>query len=141
MTRHCSLGLETDRAGFQRIALSSHTASVEHSHSLACPDPTSPRTAMRHYTVSDHPQQGRFEARSDDGVLAGFADYRCTGGTLTLPHTVVQPAFEGRGVGSQLARHAFDTARREGLRVEPVCSFMARWAERHPEVQDLLQRA
>lgn len=96
---------------------------------------------MHHYTLSDNPQQGRFEALNDDGVLAGFADYQRTGGTLTLPHTVVQPAFEGQGVGSQLARHAFDTARREGLRVKPVCSFMARWAEQHPEVQDLVQSA
>lgn len=96
---------------------------------------------MPHYTVSDNPQHGRFEAHSDDGTLAGLAEYQRTEGTLTLPHTVVQPEFEGRGVGSQLARHAFDTARREGLRVEPACSFMARWAERHPDVQDLLQRA
>jgi len=96
---------------------------------------------MRQYAVSDNPQQERFEARSDDGTLAGFADYRRTGDTLTLPHTVVQPAFEGQGVGSQLARHAFDTARREGLRVKPTCRFMAGWAERHPQVQDLVQGA
>lgn len=96
---------------------------------------------MHPFTVSDNPQQGRYEARSDDGTLAGFADYQRTDGTLTLPHTVVQPEFEGQGVGSQLARHAFEAARRDGLRVKPVCSFMAGWAERHPEVQDLVQGA
>ena len=96
---------------------------------------------MSHYAVTDNPQRARNEARSEDGTLAGFADYQRSGGTLTLPHTVVQPEFEGRGVGSQLARHAFDTARREGLRVDAACSFMAGWAERHPEVQDLLQGA
>lgn len=96
---------------------------------------------MHRYSISDNPQHGRFEAHGEDGTLAGFADYQRAGGTLTLPHTVVQPAFEGQGVGSLLARHAFDTARREGLRVQPVCSFMARWAERHPEVQDLVQGA
>ncbi|WP_313073907.1 GNAT family N-acetyltransferase [Melaminivora sp.] len=96
---------------------------------------------MSHYAVTDNPQRGRYEARGDDGTLAGFADYRRTGDTLTLPHTVVQPEFEGRGVGSRLARHAFDTARREGLRVRPECSFMAGWAERHPEFQNLVQGA
>ncbi|AVO49052.1 GNAT family N-acetyltransferase [Melaminivora suipulveris] len=96
---------------------------------------------MSHYTVTDDPQRGRYEARTGDGTLAGFADYQRAGGTLTLPHTVVEPEFEGKGVGSRLARHAFDTARREGLRVDPACSFMAGWAERHPEVQDLVRSA
>ncbi len=96
---------------------------------------------MHPFTVSDNPQQGRYEARSENGTLAGFADYQRTDGTLTLPHTVVQPEFEGQGVGSQLARHAFEAARRDGLRVKPACSFMAGWAERHPEVQDLVQGA
>ena len=48
------------------------------------------------------------------------------------------PAFEGKGIGSALIRHALDEARRRGLQVIPICPFFAAYMQRHAEVQDLL---
>jgi predicted GNAT family acetyltransferase len=50
----------------------------------------------------------------------------------------VPPAYEGRGVASELAKAALADARRRGLRVVPRCAFFASYFRRHPEQQDLL---
>jgi hypothetical protein len=79
----------------------------------------------------------RYEA-SVDGVPAGYAAYREHDGVVVFPHTVVDPAFEGQGVASAIARRSLDDARAAGMTVRPDCSFYARWIERHPDYADLL---
>ncbi|MBC6457270.1 GNAT family N-acetyltransferase [Actinomadura sp. HBU206391] len=86
--------------------------------------------------VTDAEGSDRFEARID-GELAGFAEYMRTGRLVVYPHTEVEPAYEGRGIGSALARAALDDARRRGLPVLAICPFIAGWMSRHPEYQDL----
>ncbi len=86
--------------------------------------------------VTDNTAQQRFEVELD-GDLA-FADYRLKAGQMVLPHTVVPPAFEGKGVAGALARHAFGSARDQGLKVVPTCSFMSAWVKKHPEFHDVV---
>lgn len=78
----------------------------------------------------------RFEAYLD-GETA-FAEYVLHNGAMVLPHTVVPPAFEGKGVGSALAKAALGYAREHGLKVKPSCPFMAGYIAKHPEWQDLV---
>lgn len=66
-------------------------------------------------------------------------EYDRVDGWMVITHTRVPDAISGRGVASRLTRQAFDTAREEGLQVRPLCAYAAGWAERHPEVRDLLQ--
>ena len=88
-------------------------------------------------TVADTPERGRYEA-SVDGGLAGFVVYRRQPGVITLVHTEVDPDYEGKGVGSALARAALDLARVAGVRVVPVCPFIAGWIDHHPDYADLV---
>ncbi|OLT14518.1 hypothetical protein BJF78_18855 [Pseudonocardia sp. CNS-139] len=88
-------------------------------------------------TVHDVPEWGRFEIHLD-GRLAGFAQYRVSPGTITFTHTEIDTAYEGRGLGSSLAKAALDTARARGWAVHPLCPFVRRWIERHPDYQDLV---
>lgn len=91
--------------------------------------------------VVDVPEAHRYEARLD-GSLAGFLDYRFRGDDrIVLVHTDVDPAFEGRGIGRSLARHALDDARARGLGVVPRCPFVLAFLERHPEYRDLVVTA
>jgi uncharacterized protein len=85
----------------------------------------------------DRPGYGRYVASIDDHA-AGYIDYRRSPGRILLVHTEVDPAFEGRGVGGALARHALDTASTAGTRVLPACPFIRSWLERHPEYADIL---
>ncbi|WP_035796188.1 GNAT family N-acetyltransferase [Kitasatospora mediocidica] len=87
-------------------------------------------------TVRDNPSEQRFEAQVD-GRAAGFALYIRSDELVVYPHTEVEPAFEGRGVGGALARAALDDARGRGLAVLATCPFIHGWMQRHPEYQDL----
>ena len=93
---------------------------------------------MSDVTVTDNPDQSRYEAHVD-GELAGFADYELREDVITFTHTEVDSAFEGQGVGGALARGALDHVRASGgLSVVPECPFIARWVEKHPDYQALL---
>ena len=85
----------------------------------------------------DNAELNRFEAWQGTDV-AGFASYRVSGDSMVFTHTVVEPAFEGRGVGSALARFGLDEARSRGFAVDPVCPFIRLWIERHPDYLDLV---
>ena len=53
--------------------------------------------------------------------------------------TEVYESYEGLGLGSRLARAALDDARARGLKVMPLCPFIAGFIERHlDEYRDLV---
>ena len=87
-------------------------------------------------TVHDDPVRRRFELEVD-GALA-FVDYRRDGRKLLLTHAEVPSALRGAGVGSVLVQGTLALVRARGEKVVPLCSFVAHYMQRHPEVQDLL---
>jgi predicted GNAT family acetyltransferase len=92
--------------------------------------------------VSDAPEAERYEARVDgEPGVAGIAGYIRTAELVAFVHTEVAPEYEGRGIGSALARTALDEARSANLRVLATCPFFAGWIARHPEYQDLLYQS
>jgi len=82
--------------------------------------------------VVDVPEESRYELRLGDRRI-GLAAYRRRGERIAFTHTEVDPACEGRGFGSKLVHDALDDARRQGLAIVPLCSFVAHYVERHPE--------
>jgi predicted GNAT family acetyltransferase len=86
-------------------------------------------------TVEDVPEKGRFEVRLGDRVV-GLASYHVDGGTMTLPHTEVDPSMGGRGIGTALVAGVLDAARERGLHVLPYCSFVRHYIQQHPETVD-----
>lgn len=96
---------------------------------------------MSEITVTDNPDQSRYEAYVD-GDLAGFADYELREDVIAFTHTEVDSAFSGQGVGGALARGALDHVRDTGgLTVVPECPFIARWIGKHPDYESLLADA
>ena len=95
---------------------------------------------MSDVEVRDNPGENRYEALVD-GELAGFSAYHLTRASIVFTHTEVFDAFEGHGVGSALARGALDDVRAKGEReVVPVCPFIHRFIDDHPEYGDLVRR-
>ncbi|GAA4893360.1 hypothetical protein GCM10025789_08150 [Tessaracoccus lubricantis] len=88
-------------------------------------------------TVTNNPERKRYEIRLD-GELAGFADYILSNDLITFTHTEIDPAFEGKGLGSTLVREALDDVRAAGDRkVLPLCPFVKSWLQRHHDYADL----
>ena len=90
--------------------------------------------------VVDVPEKGRFEIRLD-GRVVGLASYHVDGTTMTLPHTEVDPAMGGRGIGTALVAGVLEAARERGLHVLPYCSFVRKYLLDHPEELDLVAEA
>jgi uncharacterized protein len=88
-------------------------------------------------TVVDVPERGRFEIRVGDRTV-GLASYHVENGTMTLPHTEVDPAVGGRGMGTALVAGVLAAARERGLHVLPYCSFVRHYIQQHPEEVDLV---
>jgi len=78
----------------------------------------------------------RFEVLID-GLLCECT-YEINAGVMALMHTEVPPALGGRGIAAALVGAAFASAQQQGLRVQPVCSYVQTYLKRHPEAQALL---
>src|SRR5262245_29865265 len=88
--------------------------------------------------ITDVPARRRYEL-TIDGDVAGYMEYRdVSGGRRILTHTEVLPAYEGRGLGGKLARHALEDARGANRPTTVKCPFVRSWLERHDEYDDLL---
>ncbi|MGY2127261.1 GNAT family N-acetyltransferase [Blastococcus sp. SYSU DS0617] len=88
-------------------------------------------------SVVDVPERGRFEIRQGERVV-GLASYHVDNGQMTLPHTEVDPAMGGQGIGTKLIDAVLRAARERDLTVLPYCSFVRRHILQHPEFLDLV---
>jgi predicted GNAT family acetyltransferase len=86
--------------------------------------------------VRKAPERFRYEL-VEDGAVVAIADYRDDGDAIVFPHTVVDPARRGQGLGEQLVQGALDDVRRSGRKVIPACWFVADFLEQHAEYADL----
>ena len=90
-------------------------------------------TAAPEITVVDEPGRQRFEIRVD-GEVAGFTEYRRSRGVIAFIHTLIDPRFEGQGLGTRLVTDALSEVR-PGMRigwtptVEDGARLVATWAE------------
>jgi uncharacterized protein len=88
--------------------------------------------------VTNNASRERYELRADGAVL-GFAAYRLRhDGAVVFTHTEIDEAYEGRGLGSRLARGALEDLQAAGRAVVPRCPFIKGYIDRHPEFQDLI---
>jgi predicted GNAT family acetyltransferase len=79
----------------------------------------------------------RLEVPVEGGL--GVFSYQISGDTMWLLHVEVPPEAQGHGVASELSRSALELAKERGLKVVPVCSFVATYIRRHPEYQPMLR--
>jgi hypothetical protein len=105
------------------------TAQPRYRRLVADPDPD--------LTITDNHEALRYEAHLG-ADLAGYLEYRLANTRRILVHTEVPEAFGGRGIGSELARHALEEARAAGARVTAKGPFVRSWLERHPEHADIV---
>jgi predicted GNAT family acetyltransferase len=92
-----------------------------------------PAPAVRVHRVD---ARHRYEIEAD-GERAGFTVYRDRGDRRVFYHTEIDDAFAGRGLAGRLVTEALADVRAAGLRVVPVCPYVASFLTKHPEFADL----
>lgn len=83
-------------------------------------------------------ERGRYWAALDEGYEAEMTYRKTADGPMVIDHTFVPPRFEGRGIALKLVKAAVADARAEGIRISPVCPYVAVQFRRHPDWGDLL---
>jgi uncharacterized protein len=98
-------------------------------HPAATPAPGT--TAHPEPHVARNDEKGRYEIHLGD-VLGGFTQFAPDShGRLVFPHTEIDPAFEGRGLGGILVGRALADVASRGETIVPRCPFVVRYLRGH----------
>jgi predicted GNAT family acetyltransferase len=82
--------------------------------------------------------KGAFKAFENE-VQAGMMTYSWAGPQrIIVDHTEVEPAFNGKGVGKMMLQAVVDFARKEHVKVLPLCPFAKSVFDKDPSIGDVL---
>lgn len=84
----------------------------------------------------DNKEENRFET-TIDGHEA-FIEYSIEGDVMSLNHTEVDKELSGKGVAGDLTENVLLEIERRGLKVNPVCSYVAHYISKNPEWESVV---
>lgn len=64
-------------------------------------------------------------------------DYMQDGKNFVITHVGVHPEFRGQGVAGKIVDASLEYARRNSLRVIPMCSYAASYIRKNPQYMEL----
>lgn len=78
----------------------------------------------------------RYEILVDD-QRAGLTAYRDHDDRRVFFHTEIDDAYAGQGLASILVEQALTDVRASGMRIVPVCPYVAKFLKKHEEFADI----
>lgn len=67
-----------------------------------------------------------------------WADYEDRDGARAILHVEADPELHGTGASGRFMQSLADHARRERIRLLPLCGYAIAWFRRHPDQADVL---
>lgn len=86
----------------------------------------------------DSTGHGRYVIRLPGGLEAEMTFRKLGAEIIAIDHTYTPPEFRGHNIAAQLMNRSIADARRDGVKIRPVCSYAVAQFRRHPEWADLL---
>lgn len=83
--------------------------------------------------------RGRYVLDMPNGEPAELTFVESGPGHIIVDHTWVPPDYRGRGVAEKLVVKVIEDARAQGLKITPLCRFVATEFRRHPDWADVLK--
>jgi predicted GNAT family acetyltransferase len=91
-------------------------------------------------TFAHEADASRYVLKIDDELVA-VADYRVNGDSISFNHTFTNPKLRGHGYAGEIVAYAMDDVEKTSDRhVVPMCWYVAKWFDEHPERAGLLAR-
>ncbi len=88
----------------------------------------------------ESPTRGRYVARLEGREGEGELTYSRTSKTLIIAeHTGVDDTLRGSGLALALVTRLVEDARREGVKIYPLCPYVNAERGKHPEWADVFQ--
>lgn len=89
-------------------------------------------------TQIDNTTSGTFQAKEGD-VIAGEMTYSwITTNKISVDHTEVNSDFSGKGVGKLLLMDLVKFARKNNIKIVPLCSYVKSVFDKVEEIRDVL---
>ncbi|MCM4157977.1 GNAT family N-acetyltransferase [Gramella sp. AN32] len=86
----------------------------------------------------DNGKKGKFIIYEEDEI-AGEMTYTWAGKTkLIIDHTEVEEKFEGKGFAKQLVMEGVDFAKKNNLKIIPLCPYAKRRFDKDKSIGDVL---
>jgi uncharacterized protein len=85
------------------------------------------------FKITNNVLKHRFE--TEVGPQTAFMNYRLEADVIAFTHTQVPESLNGRGIGTALIKAGLEYAAKNGLRVIPLCPFVAAFIQSHPQYQ------
>jgi predicted GNAT family acetyltransferase len=92
----------------------------------------------------NHPyivENSRIYLKGENGkLLAEIIFPRLGEAAIEITHTFVDPSLRGQGIAGELVEEVIAKAKKEKLKIKPVCSYAGAYFEKHPELSALLYK-
>lgn len=94
---------------------------------------------MEKYELIDNKELERYEYRI--GEERPHIEYKKKNdGVIFLTHTRLPESLRGKGIGKSLVKDALEDIDNQGLKLVPLCGFVASYIKKNPEWKHLLQQ-
>jgi len=81
--------------------------------------------------------ENRFYIPGKEGALAHITFRPEDDKTIIAESTFVAPSMRGQGIAKKLLDHLAEHARKNGLKIRPLCSYVVTAFEEHEEYKDV----
>ncbi|RYY30817.1 MAG: N-acetyltransferase [Chitinophagaceae bacterium] len=82
-----------------------------------------------------------FALARDNDTRAGMMTYSIAGPSLIIiDHTEVEPLYNGKSLGKQMLYKIVEMARKNNLKIIPLCPFAASIFKRAEDIRDVLKQ-
>jgi hypothetical protein len=88
----------------------------------------------------EHGSKGAFLIKENNQRLAEMTYSKAGENLIIIDHTEVSDALRGKGAGKKLVDEAVDYARKNGIKIIPLCPFAKSVFDRTPEYNDVLNK-
>jgi uncharacterized protein len=79
--------------------------------------------------VINNKEKSRYELETE-GYLS-IADYQLSGNELAITHVFVPDELRGKGIAAQVMAGVVEDAKKQNLKIVPICSYAASYVQRH----------
>lgn len=91
------------------------------------------------YELIDNADKKQYEFHVGDKIVK-IEYIKSNSGEIYLTHTEVPVSLEGRGLGSQIISKVLPDIEKQGLRLVPLCPFVAGYIQKNPDWKRIVMR-
>lgn len=86
-------------------------------------------------------EKNRFALYNDEGTEIGEMTWVDAGeDIMVIDHTFVDPTYRGQKLAEKLVRNGVEKARRDGVKIVPLCPYAKKEFDEKSEYQDVLRK-